>query len=68
MERARPFGLPVYMGERDREPRWRETMRVNHLCLEIYNREKGMVTYKNSWITNMEISKGNVENMTARAR
>jgi hypothetical protein len=45
-----------------------ETMGVNHLYFEIYNREKKEVTYKNSWITDIEISKGNAENMTARAR
>jgi hypothetical protein len=45
-----------------------ETMSVNYLYFEIYNKEKKEVTYKNSWITNLEISKSNAENMTARAR
>jgi hypothetical protein len=45
-----------------------ETMRVNYLYFEIYNREKGEVTYKSSWITNHEINESNVENMTACAR
>jgi hypothetical protein len=45
-----------------------ETMGVNYPYFEIYNREKGAVTYKNSWITSLEISKSNVENMTACAR
>jgi hypothetical protein len=43
-------------------------MSVNYLYFEIYNKEKGAVTYKNSWITNLEIRKSNAENMTARAR
>ncbi|MDR1256494.1 MAG: hypothetical protein LBJ86_01960 [Spirochaetaceae bacterium] len=43
-------------------------MSANYPCFEIYNKEKGAVTYKNSWITDIEISKGNAENMTACAR
>jgi hypothetical protein len=43
-------------------------MGVNYLCFEIYNKEKGAVTYKNSWITSLEISKSNGENMAACAR
>jgi hypothetical protein len=45
-----------------------ETMRVNYLYFEIYNKEKGAVTYKNTWITSLKISKSNVETMTACAR
>jgi hypothetical protein len=45
-----------------------ETMRVNHPHFEIYNKEKGAATYKNSWITSLETSKNNGENMTACAR
>jgi hypothetical protein len=45
-----------------------KTMSVNHLYFEIYNKEKEEVTYKNNWMTNLEISEGNVENMTACAR
>jgi hypothetical protein len=43
-------------------------MSVNHLHFEIYNKEKGEVTYKNSWVTDIEINKDNGENMTACAR
>jgi hypothetical protein len=45
-----------------------ETMGVNHLHFEIYNKEKGEAAYKNSWITDIEINKGNVENMAACVR
>jgi hypothetical protein len=45
-----------------------ETVRVNYLYFEIYNREKGEVTYKNSWITNLAINESNVEKMTGCAR
>jgi hypothetical protein len=45
----------------------RETMKVNYLYFEMYNQEKEAVTYKNSWITNLEINEQNVENMAACA-
>jgi hypothetical protein len=34
-----------------------EKLPVNYLRLELYNEEKGEVTYKNSWITDHEITK-----------
>jgi hypothetical protein len=38
-----------------------EKLLVNYLYSEIYNREKGKITYKNSWITDKLISQENVE-------
>jgi hypothetical protein len=43
-------------------------MKVNCLYCELYNREKGEVTYKNSRITSHEINGHNVENTRACAR
>jgi hypothetical protein len=34
-----------------------EKLRVNYLELELYNEEKGEVTYKNSWITDHETTR-----------
>jgi hypothetical protein len=42
-----------------------EIMIVSYLYFEIYSGEKKEATYKNSWITNLEINESNVENMTA---
>jgi hypothetical protein len=33
-----------------------EKLRVNYLELELYNEEKGEVTYRNSWITDHKIT------------
>ena len=47
-----------------------ENMLVNYLAFEIWNVEKGEVTYHNSWITNKTIDKDHVKLLTdcARAR
>jgi hypothetical protein len=37
-----------------------ENLTVNYLYFEIYNREKGKITYRNSWITDKTITKENV--------
>ncbi|MDR2070855.1 MAG: hypothetical protein LBP81_05510 [Treponema sp.] len=36
----------------------RETLLVNYLYMEIWNEEKGKVTYKNAWVTDKEIREG----------
>jgi hypothetical protein len=40
-----------------------ENLTVNYLYLEIYNEEKGEITYRNSWITSKRIHKGNVKHL-----
>jgi hypothetical protein len=44
------------------------TLRVNVFSLEIWNREKGKATYRNSWITDLEVDEGNVMEMAACGR
>ncbi|MDR1252234.1 MAG: ISNCY family transposase, partial [Treponema sp.] len=46
------------------------TLTVNYLSLEIWNKEKGKVTYRNSWVTDLGIDEKNVVEMVhcARAR
>jgi hypothetical protein len=39
------------------------TLEVNYLLLEIWNKEKGKVTYRNSWVTDLEIEETNVVEM-----
>jgi hypothetical protein len=45
-----------------------ENININYLYLEIYNEEKGEITYKNSWMTNKQIDKANVRHMAECAR
>jgi hypothetical protein len=45
-----------------------EKLLVNYLCFEMYNREKGKIVYKNSWITNKLITKENVRLPASCAR
>jgi hypothetical protein len=47
-----------------------EKLLVNYLDLQIWNEEKGEITYHNSWITNKTITKDNVKLLAdcARAR
>ena len=40
----------------------------NYLLLEIWNEEKGKVTYRNSWVTDLAIDDKNVVEMAACAR
>jgi hypothetical protein len=49
---------------REEEP----TLVVNLFCLEIWNQEKGKVSYRNSWITNLEVEEGNVVEMAGCGR
>jgi len=44
------------------------TLLVNLFSLEIWNQEKGKVTYHNSWITDLEVEEQNVIEMTECAR
>ena len=44
------------------------TLLVNIFSLEIWNREKGKATYRNSWITDLEVDERNVQEMTECAR
>jgi hypothetical protein len=44
------------------------TLQVNIFSLEIFNREKGKITYRNSWITDLEVNGKNVAEMTECAR
>ena len=44
------------------------TRMVNIFSLEIWNEEKGKVTYRNSWITDLEVDEKNVMEMTECAR
>jgi hypothetical protein len=37
----------------------KETLPVNYLYMELWNEEKGKVTYKNAWVTDKEIREGN---------
>jgi hypothetical protein len=46
----------------------RETLLVNYLHLEIVNEEKGKVTYRNSWITDKEVTEDNVALLASCAR
>jgi hypothetical protein len=41
---------------------------VNYLSLEIWNEEKGKVTYRNSWVTALAIDDTNVVEMAVSAR
>jgi hypothetical protein len=45
-----------------------EKLPVNYLYFEIYNMEKGKITYKNSWITDKTVSKENAALLTECAR
>jgi hypothetical protein len=45
-----------------------ERLLVNYLCFEIWNEEKGEVTYKNSWITDKKTDKNNVQQLAECAR
>ena len=36
---------------------------VNIFTMEIFNKEKGKITYRNSWITNLEVNEVNVKEM-----
>jgi hypothetical protein len=38
----------------------KETLLVNYLYMEIWNEEKGKVTYKNAWVTDKEIGEEKV--------
>ncbi|MDR0264467.1 MAG: ISNCY family transposase [Sphingobacterium sp.] len=44
------------------------TLLVNYLLLEIWNEEKQKVTYRNSWVTDLEIDEKNVVEMAESAR
>jgi len=44
------------------------TLAVNYLSLEIWNEEKGKVTYRNSWVTDLAIDDTNVVEMAVCAR
>jgi hypothetical protein len=45
-----------------------ELLKVNYLYFEIGNKEKGEVTYRNSWITDKKIDKDNVKQIAECAR
>ncbi|MDR1900779.1 MAG: hypothetical protein LBQ88_00655 [Treponema sp.] len=45
-----------------------EKLPVNYLYFEIYNREKGKITYKNSWITDKAVTKEHAALLTECAR
>jgi hypothetical protein len=49
---------------REEEP----TLLVNYLTMEIWNREKGKVTYRNSWVTDLAIDEKNVVELVECAR
>jgi hypothetical protein len=55
-----------YNGVEIREER--PTLLVNVFSLEIWNQEKGEVTYRNSWITDLEVDEQNIIEMTECAR
>jgi hypothetical protein len=44
------------------------TLAVNYLSLEIWNEEKGNVTYRNSWVTDLPVDEKNVIEMAGCAR
>lgn len=44
------------------------TLQVNIFSLEIWNEEKGKVTYLNNWITDLKVSEKNIMEMTECAR
>lgn len=44
------------------------TLKVNYLSLEIWNEEKGKVTYRNSWVTDIGIDEKNVAEMAECGR
>jgi hypothetical protein len=44
------------------------TLTVNYLSLEIWNKEKGKATYRNSWVTDLAIDEKNVVEMVQCAR
>ena len=44
------------------------TLMVNYLLLEIWNEEKGKITYRNSWVTDLVIEEKNVVEMAECAR
>jgi hypothetical protein len=45
-----------------------EKLTVNYLYFEIYNEEKGEITYENSWISNHPLGKDTVKGIAERAR
>jgi predicted NAD/FAD-binding protein len=48
------------------EPREEEpALSVNYLTMEIWNRGKGKVTYRNNWVTDLAIDKKNVGELAA---
>jgi len=49
---------------REEKPR----LLVNIFSLEIWNQEKGKMTYQNSWITDLEVEEKNIQEMTECAR
>ena len=55
-----------YNGVEIREER--PTVVVNIFSLDIWNEEKGEITYQNSWITDLEVTEKNVIEMTKCAR
>jgi hypothetical protein len=44
------------------------TLAVNYLSLEIWNEEKGKITYRNSWVTDLAIDEKNAVEMAECAR
>jgi hypothetical protein len=46
----------------------KETLLVNYMYLEIENKEKGKITYKNSWITDKHITRDNVKHLVSCGR
>ena len=44
------------------------TLKVNYLLMEIWNEEKGKITYRNSWVTDLGIEEKNVIEMTECGR
>jgi hypothetical protein len=44
------------------------TLLANIFSLEIWNREKGKATYRNSWVTDLEVNERNITEMTECAR
>jgi len=46
----------------------RETLKVNYIYLEIKNEKTGKITYKNSWITDKEVTEDNVMHLVSCGR
>ena len=44
------------------------TLKVNLFSLEIWNEDKGKATYRNSWVTNLEVNEKNISEMVECAR